>query len=191
MSDGHTSTSRGNHEKHRTSLFQFHPFRCASHPRERHYLQPIGGLLWQGRVILALGGNANWFYISCGIFRPSTCYTQAAISGTDMKIRGKCQTVETVSNAVRCLPRLLAHRAGYFLMPRCLRRLCESSLLCFWPARRFSCVGTTPLTGVRVCRQQTWEGGEQSLGSRWFEWLTEWFRRSDVMINWHAAIIWD
>lgn len=72
------------------------------------------------------------FISAVAFLGPSTCYTQPAISGKryenqwEMSNRGG-----TVSNAVCCLPRSLAHRARYFLMPRCRRRLCESSLLCF------------------------------------------------------------
>lgn len=73
----------------------------------------------------------------------------------------------SVSNGVCCLPPSLARRARYFLMPLCLRRLCESSLLFFWPTRRFSRIGITQLTRIPVYRRLT---GGQMLGSNWFEW---------------------
>lgn len=69
------------------------------------------------------GGNANWFYISYGIFRPSTCYTDCHFRQRYENQREMSECGGTALNTASCLRWSLARGTRYFLMPRCLQTL--------------------------------------------------------------------
>lgn len=64
-------------------------------------------------------GNANWFHISYGIFKASTCYIDCHFRQRYENQREMSNCGGTILYAVCCLLWSLAHGTRYFLMPRC------------------------------------------------------------------------
>lgn len=64
-------------------------------------------------------GNANWFHISYGIFKASTCYIDCHFRQRYENQREMSNCGGTILYAVCCLLWSLAHGTRYFLMPHC------------------------------------------------------------------------
>lgn len=64
-------------------------------------------------------GNANWFHISHGIFKASTCYIDCHFRQRYENQREMSNWEGTIIYAACCLLWSPAHGTRYFLMPRC------------------------------------------------------------------------